>query len=73
MPSQNFHLKAGRDPVCQKVNLTLEQAMKAQRGTYSSTLSLTSASERVGLNVTPRRLYPQERVPVPIAQEAEWA
>jgi hypothetical protein len=41
--------------------------------TYSSTLSLTSGlDEGVVVNATPRPLYPQERDPVPIAQETGW-
>jgi hypothetical protein len=41
---------------------------------YSSTLSLTSALEAGGVvNSTPRPLYPRERNPVPIVQEAGWA
>jgi hypothetical protein len=47
--------------------------MKAQMRRYSSTLSLTSAlDEGWVVNATPRPLYPQERAPVPIAQEAVW-
>ena len=37
---------------------------------YSSTLSLTSALDGVGANATPRPLYPRERDPLPILQEA---
>jgi hypothetical protein len=43
MSFQFFIWKRVRDPVCKKVNLIPELAMKAQKGTYSSTLSLTSA------------------------------
>ena len=42
-----------------KVMFTLEQAMKAQR--YSYTLSLISALNRRVVNATPRPLYPRER------------
>ena len=51
-----------------KVEFTLEQAMEAQKGSsYSSTLSLTSALDRVVVSATLRPLYPWERDPVPIA------
>ena len=36
---------------------------------YNSTLSLTSARDG-GVNATPQPLYPRERDPVPIVQEA---
>jgi hypothetical protein len=39
---------------------------------YNSTLSLTSARDG-GVNATPQPLYPRERDPVPIVQEAGWA
>jgi hypothetical protein len=39
---------------------------------YSSTLSLTSTLMRWTVNDTPRPLYPRERNPVPIVQEAGW-
>ena len=52
-----FHLKVIRKV---KVEFTLEQTTKAQKG-YSSTLSLTSALDGVGGQRTPRPLYPQER------------
>jgi hypothetical protein len=39
---------------------------------YSSTVSLTSALDGVGLNATPQPLYLRERDPVPIVQEAGW-
>ena len=41
---------------------------------YSSTLSLTSALVGVWVvKAKPRLLYPRERDPVPIVQEAGWA
>ena len=41
---------------------------------YSSTLSLHCALDgRQWFNATPRPLYPRERDPVPIVQEAVWA
>jgi hypothetical protein len=58
------------------VNFSLEQAMKAQRGSRgidSSTISLTSALDGGGWS-TPRpgRFTPRND-PVPIVQEAQWA
>jgi hypothetical protein len=50
---QIFYLKTVTDPVCKKINLTPELAVKAQRGACSSTLSLTSALD-VGVLWTPR-------------------
>jgi len=40
---------------------------------YSFTLSLTFAPDGVGFNATPRPLYPWEKDPVSILQEAGWA
>lgn len=48
-----FHLKRGTDPVCKKVYLTPELAVKAQRGEHSSTLPLNSGLD-VGVLWTPR-------------------
>ena len=40
---------------------------------YSSTLSFTTTLDGVGVQATSWPLYPQERYPVPIVQEAGWA
>jgi hypothetical protein len=52
---------------------TLEQAMKAQRGSYNSMLFLTSTLEGGGgVTPIPRRFTPWKDS-VPTVQEAEWA
>jgi hypothetical protein len=60
-------------PCPQRMCREVEHATKAHRGSYSSTLSLTSAIDRGGCS-TPRpgRSTPGKD-PVPIVQEAEWA
>jgi len=57
-----------------KVKLSIEQATKAQRGTRGIAL-LFNLGARWGwvVNATPRPLYPRERDPVAILQEAGWA
>ena len=57
-----------------KINITLEQTTKAQRGSmgYSSTLPLTSGLDG-GEWMTPRpRRFTPRKDPVPIVQEAGW-
>jgi hypothetical protein len=60
-----------------KVKFTVGQAMKAQRGSRGTVLSLLffNLGTRWGwvVNATPRPLYPRERDPVPIVQDAGWA
>jgi Zn-finger protein len=52
------------------IKFTLEGTVKAQKG---RTLSLTLALDWAGgFNAMPRPLYPWERDPVPIGQEARW-
>ena len=53
------------------IKFTLEGTVKPQKG---STLSLTLAVDggRGRVNAAPRPLYPWERDPVPIGQEARW-
>jgi hypothetical protein len=50
-----------------KVKFTLEQAVKAQK------VSRGIARWEWVVNATPRPLYPRERQPVPIIQDAGWA
>jgi hypothetical protein len=56
-----------------KVKFDLEQAMKAQRESKGKLL-IFNLGGRWGwvVNTTPRPLYPRERDPVPIVQEAGW-
>ena len=54
-----------------KLNIALEQAMTARgRVKVSSTLSVTSALDGVGVNATPRPFFSRGRDPVPIVWEA---
>ena len=67
---QTFHF------FTQKVKVTLKQAVKAQRGEVELQLYyFFDHGPRWGWvdNATPRPLYPQERDPLPIIQEVEWA
>ena len=59
-----------------KVKSTLEQTMKAQRGEYrySSTLSLTSTIDGAWVvDATPRPLSPGKEIWFPFAEEGVWA
>ena len=56
-----------------KVKFTLEQATKAQKGRYSSTLSLTSALDRGGWSMPRPGCFTPGMDPVPTVQEAGWA
>jgi hypothetical protein len=57
-----------------KVNFTLEQAMKAQKGSRCIALLFFNLGARWWVvNATPRSLYPRERDPVPIVEGAGWA
>ena len=59
-----------------KVKFNLDEATNAQRrsGSYSPTVSLTSALDGCGLqSPCSGRFTPREGVPVPIVLEAEWA
>jgi hypothetical protein len=48
--------------------------MRVRGEKYKSTLSVTSVLDGGWVvNDTPRSLYLQERVPVPIDQQSEWA
>jgi hypothetical protein len=57
-----------------KVNCTLEQARKAQRGSRSVTLLFFNISARLewAVNTTLQPLYLGEGNPVLIVQETEW-
>ena len=56
-----------------KIKFALQQAMKAQRRRYSSSLSLTSALDEEWMVIaTLRQLYSRERHPVPILWETGW-
>ena len=57
-----------------KVKSALQQAMKAENGVEVQLYSFLDHGVRWGwvASVTPRPLYPQERDPVPILQEAGW-
>jgi hypothetical protein len=58
-----------------KVKFILEQATKIQRGNTGIAKSLFHLGARFGcvVNPTPRPLYPRERNPIRIGQEAGWA
>jgi len=53
------------------VKFILDKAMKVQRGS-GGTAVLLSASWRWVVSAMPQLLYPLERNPVPIVQEAGW-
>ena len=54
----------------QNENFTIEQVMKAQKGSTGIALFFLSPRWRVWVvNATPRTLYPRERNPVPFLQE----
>jgi hypothetical protein len=57
------------------VKFTLEEAMKAQRGRRIIALLFFNLGARWGwvVNATPWPLYPRERDPLSIEQEAGWA
>jgi len=65
--------RQGRSNVKVKVKFDLEQTMKAQKGRRGKPL-IFNLGGRWGwvVNATPRPLYPRERDPAPIVQEAGW-
>jgi hypothetical protein len=54
-----------------KLNFALKQTMKAQMGSRDTIPFFNLVGWVV--NATPRPIYPGERDPVPIVQEAGWA
>jgi hypothetical protein len=57
-----------------KVKFTLEQAMKARSGSRGIAILFNLSAGKGGVvNAMPRMLYPYEKDPIPIVQEAGWA